>query len=302
MLHRALAPVIPLSLTLLGGCIDAVEVAQAPPTPGCDPCVGWNEPHDPVRIFGNSYWVGTAGLGAILITSDEGHVLIDGGLAESASPIAANIRQLGFELSDVRLILNSHAHFDHAGGIAALQAASGARVAASPPSATVLLAGESGRDDPQFGELFPMDPVASVETIADGDTLRVGPLEIVAHFTPGHTPGGTTWSWQSCENSRCLDMVYADSQTPVSADDFLYTANATYPTAVADFRRSHEVLESLRCDVLITPHPGASRLWERLETGRDAPDGLIDGEGCRRYAAGARNALEQRIAREMTGD
>lgn len=296
MLRLPLAAVIPLSLSLFAGCGDAIEVAQAPPTPDCESCAEWNEPHDPVRIFGNTYWVGTAGLGAILITSDEGHVLIDGGLAESARPIAASIRELGFELSDVHLILNSHAHFDHAGGIAAMQVASGARVAASRSSAAVLLAGESGRDDPQFGLLLPMDPVASVETIADGDTLRVGPLEIVAHFTPGHTPGGTTWSWQSCEETRCLDVVYADSQTPISADEFLFTSN---PTVIDDFRRSHEVLESLRCDVLLTPHPGASRLWERLDAGRDAPDGLIDGEGCRRYAASARNALEQRIAREM---
>ena len=295
------APLAAVLLSLLG-CSDAIEVAQAPPTPGCDPCVEWNEPHAPVRIFGNTYWVGTAGLGAILITSDEGHVLIDGGLAESARPIAASIHELGFELSDVQVILNSHAHFDHAGGIAALQRASGARVLASPASAAVLVAGEVGRDDPQYGLPSSMDPVTNVETISDGDTLRVGPLEIVAHFTPGHAPGGTTWGWQSCEDTRCLDMVYADSQTPVSADDFLFTSNATYPTVIGDFRRSHEVLESLRCDVLLTPHPGASDLWERLDTGRDAADGLIDVQGCRRYAISARNALEQRIAREMGGE
>lgn len=286
------------ALLPIHGCTDEIDVAQAPPTPGCDPCVEWNEPQEPLRIFGNTYWVGTRGLGAILITSDEGHVLIDGGLAESARPIAESIRALGFALSDVKLILNSHAHFDHAGGISALQRATGARVAATPWSAEVLEAGESGPGDPQYGVLFAMEPVAGVERIADGDTLRVGPLALVAHSTPGHTPGGTTWTWQSCEDSRCLEMVYADSQTPVSADDFLYTANESYPSAIDDFRRSHAVLASLTCDVILTPHPGASGFWDRLDAGRDAPQGLVDGEGCRRYADAASQALDRRIAAE----
>ncbi len=271
----------------------------APPTPDCDACLGWNAPHEPLRIFGNTYWVGTDGLGAILITSDEGHVLIDGGLAESARPIAESIVALGFALDDVELILNSHAHYDHAGGIAALAAATGASVAASPPSARVLEAGQSGPEDPQYGVLFPIDPVDDVRVIADGETLRVGPLEVTAHFTPGHTPGGTSWSWRSCEGDRCIDLVYADSQTPVSADGFLYARNTTYPEAIADFERGHALIERLPCDILLTPHPGASGMWERIAAGREAPGGLIDAEGCRRYATAAREALSQRLAREQ---
>lgn len=301
MILRSLRVLLLFAVLLpIASCSDDIEVAQAPPTPGCDACAEWNAPQEPLRIFGNTYWVGTRGLGAILITSDEGHVLIDGGLAESARPIAESIRDLGFSLSDVRLILNSHAHFDHAGGIAALQRASGARVAATAWSAQVLEAGESGPGDPQHGVLFPMEPVVDVQTISDGDTLRVGPLALVAHVTPGHTPGGTTWSWQSCEESRCLELVYADSQTPVSADDFLYTASTTYPAVIEDFRRSHDRLSSIPCDIVLTPHPGASALWERIDTGLDAPDGLIDGDGCRRYADAARQALDRRIAAETT--
>lgn len=283
---------------ILAGC-SQVDVPQAPPTPGCDPCVEWNRPHEPVLIFGNSYWVGTEGLGAILITSDEGHVLIDGGLAESARQIAENIHALGFDLRDVRLILNSHVHYDHAGGIAALQEASGAEVAASPWSATVLQTGYSSADDPQHGVLFPIDPVPQVRTVEDGEVLHVGPIEVTAHFTPGHTPGGTTWSWRSCEEDRCLDLVYGDSQTPVSADGFYFSRNDTYPHVVQDFERSFAVFESLRCDILITPHPGASNFWDRLERGREATDGLIDGNGCKRYAESARQALARRIAQEQ---
>lgn len=154
----------------------------------CSSCAVWNRAHEAVRIFGNSYWVGTEGLGSILITSTQGHILIDGALPESAALIEQNIRSLGFRIEDVRLILNSHAHFDHAGGLAWLQEKSGAEVA------------------------------------------------VVAHHTGGHTPGGTTWSWISCEDQRCLSVVYADSQTPISADGFLFSSNAAYARAVEDFR------------------------------------------------------------------
>ncbi len=265
----------------------------------CSSCAEWNAPQAPFRIFGNTYWVGTHGLGSILITSPQGHVLIDGALPESAPAILASIRALGFRVEDVKLILNSHAHFDHAGGIAALQKASGARVAASPWSAATLERGSSDQRDPQYGVLLPYAPVHDVHVIADGDTLRVGPLALVAHFTGGHTPGGTTWTWRSCEGARCLGMVYADSQTPVSAGDFHFTRNATYPSAIADFEHGFSVLEQLPCDVLITPHPDASHLWQRLAA-RDAgqADALVDANACRAYAAAAHERLKKRIASE----
>ncbi|HKG92077.1 MAG TPA: subclass B3 metallo-beta-lactamase [Gemmatimonadaceae bacterium] len=267
----------------------------------CPDCAGWNAPQRPLRIHGNTYYVGTRGLSAILVTSDAGHVLIDGGLPESAPAIAANVRALGFRVEDVKLILNSHAHFDHAGGIAALQRASGAAVAVSPKSAPVLAAGASGSDDPQYGLALPYPAVPNVRQVADGETLRVGPLALTAHLTPGHTPGGTSWSWRSCdERGRCLDLVYADSQTPVSADGFYFTRSATYPSALADFERGFAVLEGLKCDVLLTPHPSASGLWERIaarDQGAAAP-ALVDPEGCRRYAAAARRRLAKRVAEE----
>lgn len=260
----------------------------------CPSCAEWNAPQQPFRIHGNTWFVGTRGLSAILITSPGGHVLIDGGLPESASLIEANLRTLGFRMRDVKLILNSHAHFDHAGGIAALQRATGAAVAASAWSAGVMERGASPESDPQHGILLGYPAVSRVRTFADGETLRVGPLALTAHLTPGHTPGGTTWTWRSCDGTRCLEMVYADSQTPVSADDFKFSRNTTYPTALADFERGFAMLEGLRCDVLITPHPGASQLWERVAAGR-----LADAEACRRYAASARRGLARRIAEEQ---
>jgi metallo-beta-lactamase class B len=261
----------------------------------CSSCAEWNAPHAAVRLHGSTWYVGTNGLSAILVTSPAGHVLIDGGLPESAPLIMANIRALGFRVEDVKLIVNSHAHFDHAGGLAALQQASGARVISSVPSAAWLRAGAAGRDDPQFGTGLPFPPVGAVSTLADGETVRVGPLALTAHLTAGHTPGGTSWSWRSCDDAgRCEDFVYADSQTPVSADDFLFTRSMTYPAALADFARGQAVLEGLWCDVLVTPHPSASRLWERVASGT-----LVDRDACRRYAAAARAAVARRVASEQ---
>ena len=261
--------------------------------PACASCAEWNAPQRPFRIHGNTWYVGTHGLSALLITSPQGHVLIDGGLPESAPLIEANVRALGFRMRDVKVILNSHTHFDHSGGIAALARASGAAVAASRASAAVLARGASGPDDPQYGILPPFAPVPVARVVADGDTVRVGPIALIAHLTPGHTPGSTTWSWRSCESRHCLEMVYADSQTPVSADGFRYTASAAWPTAVADFERGIAVIEGLRCDVLVTPHPDASGLWERVAARR-----VVDPQACRRYAATARERLARRVADE----
>lgn len=276
------------------------SVREVPDMTSCSYCARWNEPRDPARIFGNTYYVGTNGLGSVLITSADGHVLIDGALHESAPLILANIRALGFEPGDVKLVLNSHAHFDHAGGIGVLQKATGAVVAASPNSASVLMAGSPGTDDPQYLELIdiPMTPVDSVRIISDGETLHVGPLELTAHFTPGHTTGGTTWTWTSCEGDNCLNLVYADSITPVSEDGFRFSNNTRYPTILDDFDRSFSLLESLSCDVLITPHPGASRLFERMQNDSKSPDELIDRTACARYVSSARDRLAQRIESE----
>lgn len=295
----------PLLLVLIALALPSALTAQADSAateqsePSCTACAEWNAPQRPFQIYGNTYYVGPRGLGAVLVTSPDGHVLIDGALPESAPLIAENIRELGFRVEDIRLILNSHAHFDHAGGIAALQQVSGAEVAASPSSRRVIERGRSGRDDPQFGELASFPSVDDIREITDGETLQVGPLALTAHFTPGHTPGGTTWSWRSCEGQRCLDLVYADSQTPVSAESFEFTRSRYYPNAISDFERSHSVLERLPCDILVTTHPGASRLWERLEAREQGtPDALIDPDACRRYAAAARTMLERRVARE----
>ena len=287
------------AITCLSLACAAPVVAQAPDSAfyytatQCPSCAQWNGPQQPFRIYGNTWFVGTRGLSAILITSPQGHILIDGGIPASAPEIIAHIRALNFLVEDVRLIVNSHAHYDHAGGIAALQRASGATVALSPWSAGVVRAGTSGRGDPQFGILLPFAPVRDIRTIADGETLKAGSVSVTAHFTPGHTPGGTSWTWRSCEGDRCMDMVYADSQTPISADGFFYTKSADYPNALGDFEHGLGVLENLPCDILLTPHPTASNLWDRIANGT-----IVDASACKRFVAGARAAVAKRVATE----
>ncbi|MBS0579479.1 MAG: subclass B3 metallo-beta-lactamase [Proteobacteria bacterium] len=290
-----------LSLACTGTALQANATAASPAAGACPRCAEWAEPQAPFRIYGNTYYVGTHGLSSILVTSAAGHILIDGTLAEAAPQILANIRALGFRAEDVRLILNSHVHFDHAGGIAAIQRATGAVVAASASSAQVLRDGHSGPDDPQYGSLpRGPDPVPQVRTVRDGETVAVGPLALTAHFTPGHTPGGTTWSWRSCEAGRCLDIVYADSLGPLAAPAFRFTASATYPSALADFEHSFEVLAQLPCDILLTPHPDVSDTFGRLQRREDGsrPDAFIDAKACRDYAARGRASLAKRLAEE----
>lgn len=266
----------------------SISAAGQQATPACEACAEWNRPQAPSRIFGNTYYVGTRGLSSILITSDDGHVLIDGALPESAVPIASSVRALGFKVEDIQLILNSHVHFDHAGGIAELQRMSGATVAATAWSASVLSSGVVPPSDPQFGVITPIATARNVRIIKGGETLRVGPLGLTAHETPGHTPGGTSWTWRSCDGTRCADFVYVDSLTAVSADGFLFTRNKEYPHAVADFEKSFRTLESLPCGILLTPHPDASRAL------------MKDPDGCRKFVSASRERLRTRLQSEAS--
>ena len=273
----------------------------ADPPKACDSCREWNAPREPFRVFGNTYYVGVGGLSSVLIASDAGHILIDGGLTQSAPLIAASIRKLGFRIEDVRLIVNSHAHFDHAGGISALQRASGATVAASTAGARALAAGEPTADDPQhaFGSRFNgFPPAKDVRAVGDGETLRVGILAITAHWTPGHTPGSTSWTWRSCEASRCLHIVYADSLTAVSAPEFRYGGLGDDGRSVEAFRRSIATVGGLPCDILLAPHPSVFGLDEKLGRPKEKGNPWIDGDACRAYAGRAARGLDDRLAEE----
>lgn len=267
------------------------------PVDPTDSRVTWTQPQKPFRIYGNTYYVGSRGLSAILIASPEGLVLIDSTLQENVPMIESNIRALGFRIRDIKLILNTHTHSDHAGGIAALAHDSGATVAASAKSAKALALGGNDPDDPQhdIAKFYPK--VSHVRIVTDGETVTVGPLALQMHAMPGHTPGSTGWTWRSCEGKQCLSIVYADSISLLSGDTYRYN-DPVHPERLNDYRRTLATLNALPCDILLTPHPPAdfSEKTARIAPGK--PNPLIDTKACKAYAAQGQRNLEERIALE----
>ena len=257
----------------------------------CKDSDDWDRPAPPVRIHGNTYLVGTCGISALLVTGSDGHILIDGGTEKGAEVIAANIRRLGFNLAEVKYLLHSHEHFDHVGGTARLQQLTGATLVASAPAARVFATGTASADDPQAGRHKPFRAATVGRTIADGGTVRLGNLQLTAIATPGHTSGALSWRWESCDGGVCRTMVYADSLSPVSRANYRFSE---HPAALAAFRRSIATIADGRCEILLTPHPSASAMRERMT--RVKP--LFDPAGCRAFAAERTKALDERLAKE----
>ena len=204
---------------------------------------------------------------------------------------AANIRRLGFQLGDVKYLLHSHEHADHVGGMARMQQLTGGEVIASPAAAAAFRTGLVAEDDPQRGTIDPVPRVPVARTIRDGETVRLGSIQLTAHATPGHTAGALSWSWVSCDGGVCRTFVFADSLSPVSRDDYRFT---DHPALVAAFRSSIAKVAALDCDILLTPHPSASNMAARFAG--SAP--LFDPKGCADYAAAKTKQLDERLAKE----
>ena len=258
----------------------------------CEDWDEWDKPAYPVRIHGNAFLVGTCGIASVLITGTNGHILIDSGTEAGADLVLRNIRRLGFDPADIKVLLHSHEHYDHVGGMARLQQVTGAELYASADAAKAFESGLPIATDPQAGMHEPF-PIARVDrVISGGDTIRVGNLALTAIATPGHSPGALSWHWGSCEGAECNRIVYADSLSPVSADAYKFSDHPAYLT---DYRASLTRIEAIPCDILITPHPSASNMLDRM-AGR-AP--WIDSEACENYAAALRERLEERIQKEQ---
>lgn len=281
----------------------------------CTACEGWNRPQTPFRVFGNTWYVGPAGLSALLVEAgkdEEGRralVLLDGGLTQSAALIDANIRVAGFDPADIRVILNSHAHFDHAGGIAALQRATGARVIVSEEAEAAFRTGQVPAYDPQAGYApengFP--PVSNVETLPDGGQFTVGSTTFTLHWTPGHTPGSTSWSWETCDRGTCATVLYADSLGPVSSPGFEFSR----PLPVFNDRSTAQLmagsmgfLRRFDCGVLLFPHPFYFDMEEKLARRSTNPEvnPFLDPEACGRAADRFQVALDKRLDEEFAQD
>ena len=255
----------------------------------CTSCDAWNAAATPYRLTENSWYVGTQGLASVLIVDPKGLVLIDGGLPQSAERILANVRKAGFEPKDIRWILNSHAHFDHAGGIAALARITGAKVAAGRDGVIALTGNPPYHpDDPQagFGSVTLYPRVSDIRAIDHGDTISVGDTTITAVASPGHAPGGMSWRWQSCtEDGQCQSVVYLDSLNAVSSDDYRFS---DHMATVESLRGSIRRLAALPCDVAVAAHPD------------QLPTDAVGKTRCAIYAEQAEQRLQTRLQRETT--
>ena len=256
-------------------------------------------PDEPFRIAGNLYYVGATGVTSFLLTGPEGHVLIDGGYPETAPLIIASIAKLGFDIRDVKVLLNSHAHFDHAAGLRALQEASGAKLWVSEGDAATITAG--GRGDRTFGPLRHLGlgrfPAARVDhRFTDGDTIRVGPITLVAHVTAGHTPGCTSWATSLHEGDRELLAV---SICSLSLLPFMkFTEPESYPGIRSDFERSFATLRSLPADIFLGSHSSFFDMYRKRRERAQASDPVepfIDREGYLRFI----DTAEQRFRQEL---
>ncbi|MFM2409713.1 MAG: hypothetical protein RL481_541 [Pseudomonadota bacterium] len=301
---------IAISILLLTGC--ATNYVNAPTTSlvtettidsrsqgaalvkACAGRDGWSDKAPPAHIFANVYMVGTCGITSLLITSPQGHFLIDGATDEAAAGIADNIRSLGFDPKDIGYLLITHEHLDHAGGVAKLKQITGADFAVRAAAKEAMSTGLPVDDDPQHG-IHPSFPAIKPDVmIGDYDVLFIGKQTIRVMATPGHSPGGTSYTWKSCDQHICQQFVYADSLNAVSADDYRFS---DHPAYVNTLRSSMAKIEAIpNCDIMISPHPFQSDFFERLAGEKP----LVDPDGCKRYVAAARKRLDDRLNKEAT--
>ncbi len=248
----------------------------------------WLQPMAPLQIADHTWQIGTENLTALLVQTSEGAVLLDGGMPQMAGHLLDNMKARGVAPQDQPQILLSHAHADHAGPVAELKRRSGAHVVANAESAVLLARG--GSDDLHFGDGITYPPANADRIVMDGEVVEVGGIEFTAHFMPGHTPGSTAWTWTDTREGKPLRIAYADS---LSAPGYQLQGNARYPRLVEDYKRSFATVRALPCDVLLTPHPGASN-WDYAAGARAGAKALT----CKAYADAAEQKFDAQLAKE----
>ena len=268
----------------------SLAVAQADPTSR-----SWNQPVRPFRIAGNLYYVGATEVTAFLITTPKGHILLDGGFAETASQIERNVAQLGFNLHDVKFLLVSHAHFDHVGGLAELRKLTGASVVATAPDVELLRNG--GHGDFRFGDTLTFPPTKVDRVIGDGESIEIGGQKMTARLTPGHTKGNTTWTMKISDGNSQYDVVFAGS---LSALDYRLIGAESYPGIAADYEKSFATMKTLPCDIFLSDHGSFfsfSEKRERLSHG-EKPNPFIDRKGYQAFVAQYEKEFREKLARQ----
>jgi len=258
----------------------------------------WNQPVEPFHIVGNIYYVGANDIASYLITSPHGHILLDGGFVETAPMIRDNIRKLGFKIEDVKYLLNSHAHADHAGGIAQLKQWTGAQFVASRADGEQIARG--GHDDPMWGDKYLFPPTKADRTIVDKETVTVGDTVMIAHLTPGHTKGCTTWTTTAEENGKHYNVLFLCS---VSAPGYKLVDNTKYPNIVEDYRHTFADLKTLPCDVFLAAHAGFFGMAEKRAAQKADPqhNPFIRPNEYREFLDQAERDFEAELKKQQTG-
>ncbi|HEV7768556.1 MAG TPA: subclass B3 metallo-beta-lactamase [Thermoanaerobaculia bacterium] len=265
-----------LLTTLLLTLLTTVAYAQKDPVTRA-----WNAPVPPFRIAPNLYYVGAADITSYLITTPKGHIVLDGGFEETAPMIRANIERLGFKVKDVRILIGSHAHYDHAAGLAELKRETGAQFVSSALEAPAYAAG--GLNDPQFGNRFPFPPIVADRKVADGERVTLGGISLTAHITAGHTRGCTTWTMG--------DAVFLCS--PSVPESYKLVDNPKDPNVIEDYRRQFVTLKALRPKIFLGSHGGFFDLEEKRKSGN-----FVDPEGYREFVAAMEKRFEAKVAAE----
>lgn len=255
----------------------------------------WNQPVKPYRVIGNIYYVGASEVTSFLIVTPKGHILLDSGFFETVPQIKQNVVQLGFRLEDIKILINSHAHYDHAGGLALLKELTGARLMASQADAKLLARG--GRGDFHFGDRLSYPPVKADRILSNDDMIELGGVTMIAHLTPGHTKGCTTWTMKVKEGLQQYDVVFLGSTT---VPGYKLVNNAQYPAIAADYDLTFRVLNSLPCDVFLASHGSFYSMLEKRKVlaqgGKRNP--FIDEPGYRRFIRQTEKAFRVELRRQ----
>jgi len=279
-----------LSLLIVLGCITAASA---------DIEKSWTAPLAPFRIADNLYYVGSQDLTSYLVVTPKGLILLDVGVPQNAPMVLNNIRALGFDPRQIKYLLNSHAHFDHAGGLAVVKHLSGAKLVASRGDAPVLESG--GRTDFFFGPKPQFPNVKVDRLIDDGGVVSLGGTTMTAHLTPGHTKGCTTWTMPLTVDGHTRQALFLCSLTILP--HYRLTGDRRYPQMAADFTHSYSVLHGLPCEVFLASHGGFYGLLAKRQAMIDhpaAPNPFVDPAGCKAFIDHGETAFRSRLATAQT--
>jgi metallo-beta-lactamase class B len=256
----------------------------------------WNQPVAPFKIAGNIYYVGASDVTSYLVTTPKGHILIDSGFLETVPQIRENIAKLGFKFSDIKILLNSHAHYDHAGGLAELRRLTRAKLFVSRLDEPLFVNG--GKQDPNFGDKFPFEPTKPDRLLNDLEKVKLGGSTLTANVTSGHTKGCTTWTTTVRDAGKEYNVVFVCS---TSSPGYKLINNSAYPTIVDDYAKTFERLNRLKVDIFLGSHGNIYDLEgkiERLKKGRSNP--FIDPQGYRDYVANSEAAFHKKLEEQKS--